>query len=731
MVEEQTIEYWCDMMVKTYNASILDNFPTSLKLSLQEEAKQCVESKPNPNYHKSFFGLIKKKKNRNVLMRLINNYVRSKQIKSPTIDFIGGPHTLTLHWSAKYNKIIYIFGENHRNDVCDYDNMMLVEDYLKNLFRRSSAFIDFFLEIEMFTKGKYDHHIFSTPALCRLSVLRRQNIKCIESGQRQENRECDNRRVHFDDIRDIPVDSKGRLVININSTLALDTDLSDFRKYAYEKTIFYHKDEQNESILIKDKKYIIDTLNYVFMISYSSKATIDFIRYGSDETYKAFYEKEIETHELVNYELSKSTEERKIREFAEEEFEKMRNDFILITYKIALYLIECSYENGRYDFYKLSDYDYLKFFGYILNFKYQLLLFNAILVDIYTLARMFKKFELNNTKNIRKTDEPEEPHNIIMYSGDAHSENVRRFLHEKLEFDLISESKGDPRLDFCVDIRHFEQPFFSSWPPKKMPRIQRGQMSEEMIPNPLIKREQMSEEMLSNPKFEIEPTSEEMFPSDFQIQTTSMNEIDEETELDVLKYQGMLIYKGSDLDFINRSGIRNNDMILSNIDITFYPEQIGSYTYLYDYTYRKTKTYNADYKGLIRINNSIHSEALIRRFPFLENLKHVDYVMLFLSVQKALESKFITHESNIVIDISTSYNIKNESECIPKLVECYEKIGFRKMFPEHYEDAIKRIVKGSHHYIPMIGTVENIIESWDTFSNLSVLLELFLSSTNV
>jgi len=222
-----------------------------------------------------------------------------------------------------------------------------------------------------------------------------------------------------------------------------------------------------------------------------------------------------------------------------------------------------------------------------------------------------------------------------------------------------------------------------------------------------------------------------MLLSDFQIQTTSMNEIDEETELDVLKYQGMLIYKGSDLDFINRSGIRNNDMILSNIDITFYPEQIGSYTYLYDYTYRKTKTYNADYKGLVRINNSIHSEALIRRFPFLENLKHVDYVMLFLSVQKALESKFITHESNIVIDISTSYNIKNESECIPKLVECYEKIGFRKMFPEHYEDAIKRIVKGSHHYIPMIGTVENIIESWDTFSNLSVLLELFLSSTNV
>ena len=352
MVEEQTLGYWCDMMVKTYNTSILDNFPMSLKRSLQEEAQQCVESKPNPNYHRSFFGLIKRKKNRNVLMRLINNYFRSKQVEtSPAVDFIGGPSTLTLHWSDKYKKIIYIFGELHGKDVCTYDNMMLVQDYLKNIFRHSSAFIDFFLEIEMFTKGKYDHRIFSTPGLSRLSNLRRQNIKCIESGQRQENRECDNRRVHFDDIRDIPVDSKGRRAININSTLALDKALGGFSKYAYEKTIFYDKDEQNESILIKDKKHIIDTLKYIFMISYDIEATIDFIRYGSDEAYKAFYEKEIETHELVNYELSKSTEEHKIREFAEEEFEKMRDDFTLITYKIALYLTKCSEKNIIYDFY--------------------------------------------------------------------------------------------------------------------------------------------------------------------------------------------------------------------------------------------------------------------------------------------------------------------------------------------------------------------------------------------
>ena len=728
MEKERTLEEWCDMMVKTYNTSILDNFPMSLKLSLQEEAQQCVQSKPNPNYHRSFFGLIKTKKNRNVLMRLINNYFRSKQIETtPTVDFIGGPHTLTLHWSDKYKKIIYIFGELHGKDVCTYDNMMLVQDYLKNIFRHSSAFIDFFLEIEMFTKGKYDHRIFSTPG-CRLSDLRRQNIKCIESGQRQQNRECDNRRVHFDDIRDIPVDSKGRLAININSTLALDRALRGFSKYAYEKTIFYDKDEQNESILIKDKKYIIDTLKYIFMISYDIEATIDFIRYGSDEAYKAFYEKEIETHELVNYELSKSTEEHKIREFAEEEFEKMRDDFTLITYKIALYLTKCSEKNIIYDFYKLSDDDYLTFFGYILDFRYQLLLFNSILVDIYTLARMFKKFQLNHTRNTRKTDEPEEPHNIIMYAGDGHSKRVRRFL-DKLGFDLISESKGYPVLDFCVDIRHFEQPFFSSWPPKKMPQIQREPRNEKLMPNPQIQREPRNEKLLPNPQIEIEPTSGEMLPSDFQIQTTSMNEIDEATGLDVLKYEAILKYKGTDLDFIYIARIREN-MEIANIDITFYPDEIEYYHYVYGYDY-KIETYNGAYKGLVRISNSVNSEELIRQFPFLENLKHVDYVMLFLSIQKALESKFITPESNIVIEIRVSYTTLNPSECIRKLVECYEKIGFQKMFPTHYEDIIERIDTDLFEYIPMIGKIENIIDSWAEFENLSVLLELFLSSTNV
>lgn len=650
-MEERPLEYWCDMMIKTYNTSVLDNFPQSLKSSL---AKQCVESKPNPNSYTDFFGLIKRKKNRNVLMRLINNYFRSKQVKTiPTVDFIGGPHTLTLHWSDKYKKIIYIFGEIHRKDVCDYDNMMRIEDYLKNLFRHSGAFIDFFLEIRTFTKGKYNRNYYRFTDGTKLTNLRIQNKKCIESGQRQQNRECDNRRVHFIDIRNIPLDSKN---IVINSALALYTSFKSFN-------------DDDERIIKKDKEYIIDTLKYIFTINYNNKDTIDFILYGTQKRYRPFYKKEIETHELVNYELSKSTEESKIREFAEEEFEKIRDDFISIIYKINFYLTECSDKNHIFDFYKLSDDELSDFFTYVLDFKYKLLLFNSILVDIYTLGRMFKKFQLNNSKNTRKTDEPEEPHNIIMYAGNGHSERVRRFLDEKLEFDLISESKGDPEFDFCVDIRQFEQPFFSSWPPKK-------------ILDPII--------------------------SDFQIILESRNEIDEdETQLETLIYEGTLIYKGSDINFMNIK-------YLATVSITFYSSELIEYHY---YTFNslfrkiKWKSYNVPYQALITQSSNfiMHSDKMVKKYPFLENFKYIDYFFIIVSLQKALDSKIISDSSNIILELRIPSETLNEQETMRKRLEYYENLGFEQMFADDYIKLMENLDVNENNYIPMIGNVKTIM----------------------
>ena len=675
MEEEQTLEYWCDMMVKTYNTSILDNFPTSLKRSLQEEAKQCVESKPNPNSYTDFFGLIKRKKNRNVLMRLINNYFRSKQVKTtPTVDFIGGPHTLTLHWSSKYNKIIYIFGEVHRKKVCNYDNMMLVENYLKRLFRVSSAFIDFFLEIPMFIKGKYKDFDFNS----RMNILRNQNIKCIESSQRQENRECDTKRIHFISIKQGPKTEEEIQFFKLNSTIIFEIIVTDLIIYNLlsidELESFYDgdKEAQNSFKIVEYKLYIINFLSsYIFKEDdIKLKPTIDFIFSGTEETYEEFWKEQMETHEFISDELSKSTEETKIRDFAKKEFKKKRDMFIQKTYTLRFYLTKCYDETTKtYNFYQLSDNEYIRFFIALSNFFGILVELNAILVDIYTLARMFKKFELNYSKKSRKTDEPEEPHNIIMYAGDKHSKRVRRFLHETLEFDLISESKGDYNVDFCVDIRNFEQPFFSSWPPKGL--------------------------------------LQKMSISDFQITLESRNEIDEdETQLEILIYEGTLTYKGSDTNIMDIK-------YLATVSITFYSSELIEYHYYtFNSLFRKSKlkSYNVPYEGIIRSSNFImNSDKIVKKYPFLENFKYIDYFILIVSLQKALDSKIISDSSNIILEVRISSEELNQQKSMIKLLEYYEVIGFEQMFPEDYEKVMENLDVNENNYIPMIGNVKMIM----------------------
>ena len=671
MKEEQPLEYWCDMMVKTYNTSILDNFPQSLKESI---VKQCVESKPNPNSYTQFFGLIKRKKNRNVLMRLINNYFRSKQIQTfPTVDFIGGPHTLTLHWSAKYKKIIYIFGEYHRNDVCDYDNMMHVEDYLRRLFRHSNAFIDFFLEIPMFVKGKYNYDFNPVD---RLDMLRYQNKECIETSQIQTNRHCDTKRVHFIDIRQGPGSNEEFEFFKLNSTVFFELVGLNFidqnKLYEDELKSFHYGTYGDDFRILKDKKYIIDFLTFSMFKGddIKLKPTIDFILFGTKETYEKFCINQMDTHAFITDEISKSTEETKIRDFAKKEFEKNRDKFIKIIYKLRTYLTKCYDETSRtYNFYQLSDYAYISFFIELTDFFEELLILNVILVDIYTLARMFKKFKLNHTRKsgtTRKTDEPEEPHNIIMYAGDSHSKRVERFLDE-LGFDLISESKGDWEVDFCVDIRNFEQPFFSSWPPKGL--------------------------------------LQQMSISDFQMTLESRNEIDEdETQLETVIYEGTLIYKGSNM----------NIKYLAIVSITFYSSELTEYDY---YTYNnmskpiKWKNYNVPYQGLITQSSNfiMHSNKMVKKYPFLENFKYIDYFFIMVSLQKALDSKIISNSSNIILQLRISSKTFNRIKSMIKLLEHYKGIGFEQMFPENYEEVMENIDKDLDNYIPMIGKVKMIM----------------------
>ena len=98
-----------------------------------------------------------------------------------------------------------------------------------------------------------------------------------------------------------------------------------------------------------------------------------------------------------------------------------------------------------------------------------LIKFNSLISDAYLLARIFKTFKINNTegKHIRRTDEPAEPHNIIIYAGNAHSQRYRLFL-KYLGFRVLERSgpleKPLPDRTNCVNLEDISQPFFSNCP---------------------------------------------------------------------------------------------------------------------------------------------------------------------------------------------------------------------------------------------------------------------------
>jgi hypothetical protein len=87
----------------------------------------------------------------------------------------------------------------------------------------------------------------------------------------------------------------------------------------------------------------------------------------------------------------------------------------------------------------------------------------AIMADIYTLARIFKKFNLSKRgfKGAIYGDQPADSHNIIIYGGDKHSQLYRRFFIY-LNFDAVNHTgQSDNNYETCIDMEPIHQPFFT------------------------------------------------------------------------------------------------------------------------------------------------------------------------------------------------------------------------------------------------------------------------------
>ena len=394
---------------------------------------------------------------------------------------------------------------------CDYyeekgkTGQMLIEDYLEQLFNYSDVFIDFYHEYHGYYKT-YDYEDPTENMKLKRSYKIWEKIKtCVHKSTRDlPGNNCQKGRMHYIDIRTmngIKVNNssafinlyvkstfKGnvrgksvddliksfdeffddkqviKLLKDLNTYTRTNKDFLSFFKDEFNHYEIYMKQVGNSNIKDEIKKFIEDKIDKI------DTKIIGLIFIFTEKIIK------LQNEYNENKAKRKIKDESKMIEDEDEDESKMIEDEDKHELKIEELLIE----------------NFTELEGCIGILSEQLTEINYLIVDGYLLGRIFKTFDIYTTdpKKQRPTDEPEEPHNIIIYAGIYHSNNYRRFLDnigfktiayagpgkKWQEFDEeIDETKLNPKPANCIDMKFFQQPFFSymgnvNWLPNKRKR---------------------------------------------------------------------------------------------------------------------------------------------------------------------------------------------------------------------------------------------------------------------
>lgn len=465
-------------LVTTYNTNVLDDLHIDLQIALKKEAEL---SKQTPNSSGS---------DREILIQLIKNHYDPDKIK-PSAMFIGGPKTLSVHLLPKYQKLIYIFGEQHidimdcekfENFDIDHDIITPIEDYLYKLIITTDVFIDIFLELHAYKSGEYPKNYIPFENMRgRLAKLFENFQKCLQKNTRHDEN-CKLARIHYFDIR-TESDGKRKLrdifwyhdtmesIINnhtkhidilqkieqIKDTLRkLEQNYSNleagFLYYFVYQQEFIKEDnpEMSEDEILEEIKRLWDestvnsknnwvkkeldrsTLGAKFRTEIEKNASIKYIfsklSTKNEELYKKFWIQQITSDKFIMKEKKRKFENTDLKE----QIIKFINSDME---KVAMRDIE------QWQYYaqnimllinkKYTDeYDDVTLEIYIQKTIDLLLHPHAIIADFYTLLRMFTIFDMTDMEKAYTgaTDQPSNASNIIIYAGDYHSDRYRRFL---------------------------------------------------------------------------------------------------------------------------------------------------------------------------------------------------------------------------------------------------------------------------------------------------------------
>lgn len=373
-----------------YNADILDD--------VKDQIIKNMFKKVSSKFKDSGKGNV-------VVLNIIYNYFNGAL---PSSNYVSGPNTLSYQTSDKYNMKMYIFGETHgkKNNCNDLEQSksfnMDISEYLQQVFSNSDKFIDFYLEDELFRDITLDRNENF------IHMLRHDLHDCLNPLKRSE---CIFKtiRAHFVDAR-----------------------------YIYKKSFLYSTHRFGDFVTdVEDQE---SEIQGGMFISMDEPKKLDVV-------YKDIIE---ELMSLKNY---KCLSEYVINMAFNVPVIKKELDRCRLDKKLVFYIFEEILTEWYPTKFELSVLSYLlknKMFNRILGSF--LVTIEAPLIDIYTVARMFKKF--------RKTgDMPSKSKYIIHYAGDDHSNIIRKFL-EKLDFKEHFYRRSDLKTSTrCLDMSGIQLDF--------------------------------------------------------------------------------------------------------------------------------------------------------------------------------------------------------------------------------------------------------------------------------
>lgn len=474
-----TLNTLCEKLIKTYNTTIIDQMPYVLQQALYNDASSCSTGSYKQN-----------EKDRTVLAELIHNHFAKKtQREELSQHYIGGPMTLTCHWSETYQKLIYIFGEEHSEETdCkefpknkgknEEQSGMLIEEFLKKLTEINDIYLDILVELPAFRQKqlKYSKPLSEHEGLAdaRLFKIGTAFSECMDGYDRNQQK-CSRSRIHYIDIRNIerePGDGLDALSIFIITCFNI---FDDEKKDANQKKI----DLLNFTISPLGqhlmKGFLIPKANKKEYLEFWNSFALDnyYVKKELDHNDKQMSEK------IYNF-LKEEIQQKLDKKYDDE----TETTSVLINQKTKLIETELiKYQTGQQNVIEPQT-----ILEYFYDLMYLVLSTNSLLVDFYTLSRIFKRFNLqpDNPQKRRTTDEPETPSNIIIYAGNNHCNMYRKFLKE-IGFSLIADigkAKSTPRN--CIDMTEHDiygtwslQPLFSAWPPLTQPSLRQAESKKE------------------------------------------------------------------------------------------------------------------------------------------------------------------------------------------------------------------------------------------------------------